>query len=265
MTKYPCSQISFEYAIFEQVVDTFIGQKVILQCLSCEVIGHVQSCSLSSTNVKLFGDVSGFVISQTQGVFVDEYIQLPLSPSILGRQLDFFGEPLDGLQPIIGISKPITNFRQDTNTTQKDGQLIGVNDLLINTESFKIQKGQSKKAKSIETILPLLEIANLALVIVELDFESKYLVSFQQLVQQNELDKVTICFQSQSYNDIQISANSVSQVANYLAIELGFDVLILVSNSSLLDNLKSDGFYFAQKFEQMTSANAPGSISVINL
>jgi hypothetical protein len=265
MTKYPCSVINFEFAIFNDVVDSFIGQKVIVKYDDREAVGHVQSCSLQNTIVKLFGDVVGFNVNDAVGVFTDDLIQMPLSPSLLGRRLDFFGQPLDYLQPIIAISKPTSNYRQNQSITQKDGQIIGANDWLINSDSFKIQKGQSKSIESIQTLLPLLEISNLVLVIVELDFQSKFLAKLQKLVNQNQLDKVTIFFQSQSQNDIQISPSSVSQAANYLSVQLGFDVLVLVSSGNLLGNSKSDDFYFNQKFEQLVSSSPQGSISVINI
>jgi hypothetical protein len=265
MTKYPCSLINFEFATFDDVVDSFIGQKVVVKCDDREVIGRVQSCSLQNTTVKLFGDVAGFVVNDTVGVFGDGYIQLPLSPSILGRHLDFFGQPLDDLQPVISISNPTSPYRQNQSLVQKDSQITGKNDWLINSDSFKIQKGQSKSVESIETLLRLLEISNLVLLVVELDFQSKSLAIIQKLIHQNQLDKVTVFFQSQAQNDIQISSPLVSQAANYLSVQLGFDVLILVSSTNLLDNAKPDDFYFTQKFEQLVSSGPPGSISVINI
>ena len=62
MTKYPCSLINFEFAVFDNVIDSFIGQKVLVKHLDNEITGQVESCSVVNTKVKLFGDISGFTV-----------------------------------------------------------------------------------------------------------------------------------------------------------------------------------------------------------
>ena len=265
MIKYPCSLINFEFATFDGVVDSFIGQKVIIKCLDNEIIGCVDCCSIASTTVKLFGDARGFLLDDIIGIFIDSFIEMPLSPSILGRQLDFFGMPLDDLPFIISVAKPPTFYQHNQTITSRNAQIVGENDWLIRSENFKIQKGQTKNLESIDTLVPLLEISNLALVIVELDYCSKITSYIKNLLGHNNLDQVSVFFQSQSQSDVAISAFTISQAANYLCDQLGFDVLILVFNNHVLEKAQSNNFYFANKLEQIASFGASSSISVINL
>lgn len=265
MTKYKCSLINFEFAIFDNVADSFIGQKVIVKCLDKEIIGYVDSCTIISTKVKLFGDAKGFGAVATTGIFLDSLIEIPLSPSILGRKLDFFGNPIDNLPPIIPITKLDSFYIKTIDSTYKSSEIVGQNDWLIKSQDFEIQKGQSKTIASIDILIPLLNISNLVLIIVELDYQSKKTSILQNLLKQNELEQVTVFFKSQNQNDILVSAFTVSQVANYLSNHLGFDVLILASNADLLQNNKSNNFYFTQKLEQIVSFGVNNSVSLIKI
>lgn len=265
MTKYPCSLINFKFAIFDNVVDSFIGQKVLIKHNDNEIIGQVDCCSIVSTKVTLFGDVTGFNTLDTIGIFFDNFIEMPLSPSILGRQLDFFGSPTDDLPHIIPVLKSSNFYLEIQPNLIKNGEIVGKNDWLIKSDNFEIQKGQIKNIESIDQLLPLLEISNLALILVELDYQSKKFINIKDLLKQNELDQVTVFFKSQSHSDLVVSPLTISQTAKYLADQLGFDVLILVSNSELLNQVQSNDFYFAQKLEQLVRFGATNSISLINL
>lgn len=265
MTKYPCNSISLEYAVFNDVVDSFIGQKVIINCLDKEIIGQVESCDLQQAKVRLFGNVNRFVVSKTTGNFMEGFVEIPLSPSILGRQLDFFGNSVDDLPPIIPVSKTVSFYTKLEVNIANKSQIVSDKDWLIVSEDFKIQKGDVKSHKDFSTLLPLLSISNIALLVVEMDYQSKKFKNLQQLLVDNNLDQISIFFQSQSQNDIALAPSCISQVANYLASHLGFDVLIVVAHSEQLKNTNINEFYFARNIEQLASIDANNSITIINL
>ncbi len=268
MTKYLCSIINFEFAIFDNVIDSFVGQKVLISYLDLEITGQVQSCSIANTKVALFGDASGFGVKDTVGVFFDSFVEMPLSPSILGRQLNFFGSPIDDLPPIVPILK-LDNFYVETKAgLNKNAEIVGQNDWLIKSNSFEIQKGQIKTLESLDQILDLLEIDNLVLIFVEIDYQSKIFNNIQYRLKQNQLDQVTVFLKSQSYQDIDRCVPSVSQVSKYLANHLGFDVLIIASNEKLmsqLPQLNSKNFYFADQLDQLVGFGVQSSVSLIKL
>jgi hypothetical protein len=265
MTKYPCSSINLEHAFFKNVADCFIGQKVLLSSLDKEIIGQVESCSLEDIKVKLFGNVDGFILSKTTGNFIDSFVEIPLSPSLLGRQLDFFGNPIDGLPFVIPVSK-VKNFYLDKTPYHGiKSEIVGEKDWLIKTESFSIQKGEVKSYKDFPSILPILNISNLALLIVELDYRSNKFKNLQQDLVENSLYDISIFIKSKSFNDVAAAPFCLSQVANYLSNQLNFDVLIVVSNSELLQDKDINKFYFIQNIEQLARFEASHSITIIKI
>jgi hypothetical protein len=265
MTKYPCSSISLEYAFFSNITDSFIGQRVVVTHLETEIIGRVDSCSLEQTKVRLYGDVAGFVTSKTVGSFLDSFLEIPLSPSLLGRHLDFFGNPLDALAPVVPVSKSPSFYVKTKIDTKLKSEIVSEKDWLIDSKDFRIQKGEVKSYSDFDTLLPLLSISNLALIVVELDYQSKKFKNLQQDLTDNNLDQISIFSQSQSQNDISIAPFCISQVANYLASQLGFDVLILVAHSQLLQNTDNNPFYFVSQIDQLASFEANNSITVIKI
>jgi hypothetical protein len=265
MIKYYCTKINLEFAFFDSVVESFIGQKVLIKCDEIEIFGFVDNCTLEQTRVKIFGDVSGFILSKTIGNFYDCFVEMPLSPSILGRKLDFFGNPLDELPPIIPITKTADFYLQPKKGDILNSEIVSENDWLIKSQEFNIQKGQVKACGDLDLILPLLGISNLSLLILELDSKSKQFKNLPEKLETNNLDKITIWMKSINQNDISIAPFCVSQVVKYLSAQLGFDVLILVSNSQLLDNNHTNNFYFASTIDQLASFDVGNSVTVIKI
>jgi ASC-1-like (ASCH) protein len=265
MTKYPCSSIDLKFAFFDNVVDSFIGQKVIVSFLDNEVIGQVYSCTLEQVKVKLFGDIKSFRVSQTHGNFIDSFIEIPLSPSLLGRQIDLFGNPIDDLPPIIPISKTASFYIEPKLNSGIKSEIVSDKDWLIKTEAFSVQKGEVKTYKNFNDLLQLLNISNLVLLVVELDYQSKKFKNVQQDLKENNLDQISIFIMSDSQNSLSAAPYCISQVANYLSNQLGFDVLIAVSHCELLNNADTNGFYFMQHMDQLARFQAGNSITVINI
>jgi F0F1-type ATP synthase alpha subunit len=262
MNKYPCILLSEKVAFFGSVADTFIGQKVILRCNAMDVIGRVLVAGVDSTEVQLFGNVNGFVLDKTVGVFCDSFIEISLSPSLLGRVLDTFGEPLDGLPAIVPVTKSKNIYKIPVNKPAQS-DLIDESYWIYKTESLSLQKGQVVSLDKFNDILPLLSSSNLILVFVELDSQSRQVASIKKSITEYDLENVTLFLQSTCVNDLELLPFSVFQIANYFSKNLMFDVLIVILDSYLLENPKSDNFYFVNSFEQLADGNSEGSISII--
>jgi hypothetical protein len=109
----------------------------------------------------------------------------------------------------------------------------------------------------------LLSSSNLILVFVELDSQSRQVASIKKSITEYDLENVTLFLQSTCVNDLELLPFSVFQIANYFSKNLMFDVLIVILDSYLLENPKSDNFYFVNSFEQLADGNSEGSISII--
>jgi hypothetical protein len=263
MNKYPCNLLNLDFAYFKNVTDVFIGQKVVVKCLDKDVVGRVFSAGIENVQVQLFGDVSGFILEKSIGIFEDRFIEIPLSPSILGRRINIYGDALDGLAPIIPVVRS-KNFYTPSLMLGKKDQLVGQADLLIKIEEFQIQKGQVKSFKSFKNLLPELSMANLSLVIVGVDSVSSEYENILTELQANELDKVSVIIQSQNTKDLDLLPFSTFQVTSYFANELDFDVLVLVLDSDLMPYKNQSNFYFVNSFEQLATNNGKGSVTIIN-
>jgi hypothetical protein len=263
MNKHQSNLLNLDFAYFQNVNDVFIGQKVSIKCLDKDVVGRVFSASKDSIAVQLFGDVSGFVLDKTFGVFEDSFIEIPLSPSILGRRIDIFGNALDDLSPIIPVTKSQNLYTPIKLQSHKD-QLVGENDWIIRTQDFELQKGQVKSYADFKKLLPAMDLSNLVLILVGTDSMSNdYASIFADLVA-NDLDKVSLVIQSSNIKDLELLPFTTFQVSSYFAGELGFDVLVIVMDSDLMPQVNQSNFYFVNSFDQLTISDDKGSISVIN-
>jgi hypothetical protein len=263
MNRYPCNLLNLDFAYFKNVTDAFIGQKVVIKCEDRDIVGRVFSAGIDLTEVQLFGDVSGFMLEKSTGIFEDNFIEIPLSPSILGRRLDIYGNALDGKAPVIPVVRSKLFYTPSSIKISKD-QIVGEDSWLINTEGFKIQKGQVKPCQDFKKLLSDMNMANLVLVIAGVDSFGNI---YDQLITDlgvNELDKVSVIIESQSYKDIELLPFTIYQVANYLADELSFDVVVAVLDSDLMPSKNQSNFYFVNSFEQIASNNGRGSVTVIN-
>jgi hypothetical protein len=263
MNKQQCSLLNLDFAYFQNVSDVFIGQKVSIKCLDKDIVGRVFSAGTDGVQVQLFGDVSGFVLDKTFGVFEDCFIEIPLSPSILGRRIDIFGNALDDLAPIIPVTKSQNLYTPTKPQSHKD-QLVGDNDWIIRAQDFELQKGQVKSYEDFKKLLPSMDLSNLVLILVGTDsMSSDYSNLFVDLAA-NDLDKVSLIIQSTNIKDLDLLPFTTFQVSSYFSGELSFDVLVIVMDSDLMPSKSQSNFYFVNSFEQLATFEDKGSVSVIN-
>lgn len=213
----------------------FLGQKVVLCYGNIRVTGRVMFADIHSVVVEVFGDLDGFILSETRGIFMPEKLEFPLSPTLLGRKLDFLGSPLDQMSSVLPIFK-VQNLL--TNTAQIKSKEYIIDKILPKGELIKINNLE------LDTITKLLDNPNIALI---LGFLNKHSLTNDLIIdnlKQQNLDKISLILESNtsSVTNLQFlfCLEALTQTSRYFAQELGFDVLVFITDFNSLDSLNDD-------------------------
>ncbi len=235
----------------------FLGQKVVLCCDDTRVTGRVVVASIKQVIVEVFGDLSGFILSKTKAVFMTDQLEFPLSPTLLGRRLNFLGYPNDQMSSVLPIYK-----NQDltytaistTQTVQTKSEEYIVEGILPKGEMVKINKSE------INTAINLLDNPNLVLIFALLDV--KLLINEQIInnLKAQNLDKISLILEPNDSSPTNCQhlfcQEALTQTSQYFAQELGFDVLVFIVGHSCKTSFEPS--YLARLYDK-------SSVSVICL
>lgn len=86
---------------FETVQEAGYGEKVTIRYGDKEINGRVAAVGEKVTLIEILGDSHGLGVEELRVSFSAEPFKIGVSASMLGRAFDAFGEPVDGMGPVI--------------------------------------------------------------------------------------------------------------------------------------------------------------------
>ena len=210
-----------------KIYSSFVGEQIILSQGSKKSYAKIILVVAGKIFAQIIGDCSSFGIHSIAQM-TGKYFFFPLSPTILGKKFDIFGNSIDETQDVLPLDIGIFCIKPMLYPK------IDVEKIIL---SSLLSAGEVKQIRKISVYEGLnnLNIENICVVYVG------YLDSLiSGIMTKNSLDKVSVVIQIQNKNEWEIGLQMGNVVSKYLSIELGFDALLVVNTFGIDDNNSSD-------------------------